>query len=323
MRLLFATVGLALLPGCGYTGPPMPPALHVPETVKDLRSEVIGDKIAVRFTTPALTGERLPIAKLRSIELLIGTGEAEFSRDRWIEDARRYAIPADELGPLEFEVAAADWAGKQVVLAVRTTGQSGRVSDLSDFNILDVSPPLTKPRLESPRATAKGVALAWLGDAPRYRVLRAALTDAEPKLEAAGETESREFVDADAEFGFRYRYVVVGLSGPSQQSLPSDPVEIQPVDTFAPAIPSGLAAVAGIASIDLSWAQNTEDDFAEYHVFRAADDGQFTLYAEKITVPTFTDTKVESGKRYRYVITVIDRTGNESNRSGEASARIE
>jgi fibronectin type 3 domain-containing protein len=129
-------------------------------------------------------------------------------------------------------------------------------------------------------------------------------------------------VDADADFGMRYRYVVVGLSGESQQSLPSDPVEIQPVDTFAPAIPTGLAAVAGVASIDLSWSQNT-DDLDGYNVFRAVDDGQLALYAGKVGVPAFTDSKVEAGKRYRYAVTAFDKAGNESMRSVETSARIE
>jgi hypothetical protein len=265
----------------------------------------------------------LPITKLRSIELKIGPGDADFSRDRWAASATTYLLPPDELGPREFEIAAADWAGKEVIVGVRTTGQSGRVSEWSNFNVLSVSAPLAKPRLEAPRATAKGVALAWTGDASRYRVLRAALGDAEPKLETAGETDAREYVDADAEFGMRYRYVVIGLSGDLQQSLPSDPVEIQPVDTFAPAVPSGAAAVAGVASIDLSWGQNTEEDFEGFNVYRAVDDGAFMLYAEKVGVPAFTDSKVEAGKRYRYTVTAIDKAGNESARSSEASARIE
>jgi hypothetical protein len=321
VKLLLATVGLALLAGCGYTGPPMPPALHVPEAIKDLQSEIIGDQIVVRFTTPALTGERLPVKTLRAIELLIGPGEA--SRDQWAADAQRYAVPADELGPREFTVDAADWAGKDVVLAVRTTGQSGRVSDFSNLNSFPVNPPLAKPRLEAPRATANGVALTWSGDAPSYRVMRAVLGDGEPRLEPAGETEAREFVDEDTEFGTRYRYVVIGQNGPLQSSLPSDPAEIQPVDAFAPAVPSGLATVAGVASVDLSWAQNTEGDLAGYNVFRGVDDGPLTLYAENIGVPAFTDTKVEAGKRYRYALTAIDKSGNQSERSAEVSARIE
>lgn len=301
----------------------MPPALYVPEAVNDLRSEIIGDQIVVHFTTPALTGERLPVTRLQSIELLVGPREEEFSRDQWAAAARRYTVPSGELGLREFTVPASDWAGQDVVLAVRTTGQSGRMSDLSPPRLLTVNPPLAKPRLDAPQATAKGVALAWSGDAPRYRVMRAVLTEAEPRLEPMEETEMRSFIDQDADFGTRYRYVVVGLSGDLQQSLPSDPVEIQPVDTFAPAVPPGLAAVAGVASIDLSWAQNTEDDLDAYNVYRAVEDGPLVLYGEKIAVPAFTDSKIEPGKRYRYAVTAIDRVGNESNRSVEASARIE
>lgn len=317
-----------MLAGCGYVGPPQPPALYVPDPIKDLGAEVSGDKIIVHFTTPLLTGERLPVTKLRAIDLRIGPGEQPFSRDQWAATAKQYEVPAEELGPRDFEVPASDWAGQLVVVGVRTTGESGRVSEWSNPFLLSVAPPLAKPKLEAPRATARGVALTWSGDAPKYRVLRASLLDVgpgdpEPKLETAGETNTHEYVDADADFGMRYRYVVVGLSGESQQSLPSDPVEIQPVDTFAPAIPTGLATVAGVASIDLSWAQNTEDDLAGYNVFRAIDDGPFALYAEKVSVPAFTDSKVEAGKRYRYRVTAIDKAGNESERSTETSARIE
>jgi hypothetical protein len=269
------------------------------------------------------TGERLPITTLRAIELKIGPGEAGFSPDQWAATATTYMVPTNELGPREFDIPVSEWAGKVVVVGVRTTGQSGRVSEWSNFKVLEVSAPLAKPRLEAPKATAKGVALAWSGDAPRFRLLRAELGDEEPKFETAGETDMREFVDANAEFGTRYRYVVIGLSGAAQQSLPSDPVEIQPVDTFPPAAPSGPAAVAGIASIDLSWARNTESDFGGYNVYRAVDDGPFMPYAEKIDVPAFTDSKVETGKRYRYTVRAVDKAGNESAQSAEASARIE
>ena len=152
-----------MLAGCGYTGPPQPPALYVPDRITDMHLEVSGDKIIVHFTTPLLTGERLAVTKLRAIELAIGPGDAEFSKDRWAATAQRYVIPADELGPRDFAFPVVDWAGNVVVVGMRTTGQSGRMSEWSNLEILNVRAPLAKPRLEAPRATAKGVALAVVG----------------------------------------------------------------------------------------------------------------------------------------------------------------
>ncbi|MEI9813716.1 MAG: hypothetical protein WDO18_14160 [Acidobacteriota bacterium] len=304
-------------------GPPLPPALNIPQPIADLRTEVTGDKIIVHFTPPALTGERLPITKLRAIELLIGPSDPNFSQQRWASTAHRYALSVDDLGPRDFSVPSTEWAGKEIVIGARTIGPSGRASDWSNLNILNVNAPLATPRLDAPRATAKGVALTWSGDAQRYRILRATLSDPEPKLEPVGESTARDFVDPDAEFGTRYRYVILGLGGESQQSLPSEPVEIQPVDTFGPATPTGLSAVAGVTSIDLSWTQNTEDDLAGYNLFRAVDDGPFTLVLGGIAVPAFTDPNVQSGKRYRYTLSAVDKTGNESQRSPETATRIE
>ena len=43
------------------------------------------------------------------------------------------------------------------------------------------------------------------------------------------------------------------------------------MDTFPPAVPVGLMAVAGVNSIELAWQRNTEDDFAGYQVYRSTD----------------------------------------------------
>jgi hypothetical protein len=53
------------------------------------------------------------------------------------------------------------------------------------------------------------------------------------------------------------------------------------------------------------------------------DNGPFDKYATLIEAPTFSDSKIESGKRYRYTVSAVDLTGNESARSAivEATAQ--
>lgn len=316
MRFLFVTVAPALLVSCGYPGPPQPPALNLPQPIADLSAVQTGEKIVVRFTTPARTTEDLPIAKLEAIELAIGP-DAEFAR------ARRYQIPATELGPRQFDnINAADWIGQQVFIAVRTKGPSGRESDRSNIASLNVGTPLEKPGAVIPENTRDGVALRWSGNAPMYRVMRSVLSDPMPVYETAGESGQPEFTDTATIFGVRYAYIIVGIADGSHESVPSEPVEILTEDKFAPAVPSGLGAVAAGMAVDLSWTPS-DDDLDGYNLFRAVDDGAFELHAEKLALPSYHDTRVETGKRYRYTVSAVDRNGNESERSEEASATVE
>ena len=53
---------------------------------------------------------------------------------------------------------------------------------------------------------------------------------------------------------------------------------------------------------------------------RATGDGDFVWLPGEMEPPAFRDTTVKSGQRYRYVITAVDRLGNESGRSEPAEA---
>ncbi len=45
---------------------------------------------------------------------------------------------------------------------------------------------------------------------------------------------------------------------------------ITPVDTFAPAVPGAVTAVAGVNTIELlAWTRNGEPDFKGYNVYRS------------------------------------------------------
>jgi hypothetical protein len=314
---------LLALAGCGYVGPPQPPALNIPRPIDDLRAAELGATISVRFTPPSLTTEKLPVTTLESLDLFVGPAGSPFAQDRWLATARRYQIPVRRSPTDPFEIPAANWVGQELVIAVRATGKSGRQSDLSNLALLTVTQPLTTPSTPALTNTADGVRLAWTGNAPRYRILRVILNNADAQPEPLTEVDTNSYLDATTTFGVRYRYVILGINGDAQQSLPSPQADIAPVDTFAPATPSGLSAVAGPSSIDLSWTRNSEDDLAAYNLFRAVDDGPFQSIATGLTIPAFTDPRVEPGKRYRYAVSATDMAGNESARSAEASARIE
>lgn len=61
----------------------------------------------------------------------------------------------------------------------------------------------------------------------------------------------------------------------------------------------------------LVWEPAPDPDTQTYRIHRSVGPGPLTPIAETGT-PTWTDTNLEAGKRYRYAITAVDRLGNES-----------
>jgi hypothetical protein len=112
-------------------------------------------------------------------------------------------------------------------------------------------------------------------------------------------------------------------AGPiSFESAASEPACVKPVDTFAPAAPTGLVAFASEGSIDLTWEAPTASDLAGYLVLRTDGTGDKLqpLMTAPITGTAFKDTTAKTGVRYTYAVVAVDTAGNrspESNRVEE------
>jgi len=107
----------------------------------------------------------------------------------------------------------------------------------------------------------------------------------------------------------------------------SAPIEVAAIDIFPPAIPNGLLAVASGEGqqpfIDLTWAPNTEPDFAGYNVYRRQGTGDWVkINTEEVKLPSFRDTDVVRRNQYSYAVSAVDLRGNESSRSEETSESI-
>ena len=153
-------------------------------------------------------------------------------------------------------------------------------------------------------------------------------------------------LDKTAHFGEVYEYTAqrvqeLKLDGKSLEldGAISKPIRVDVVDTFPPAVPQGLVAVAAPAdnssgtgaTIDLSWQPDTEGDLAGYIVYRTTDgesaDGQSESWSrisgpQPLTGPAFRDTQVKPGQGYRYTVTAIDQGGHESKHSPEAQETV-
>ncbi len=327
MRFAVAAVSLALalLAGCGYVGPVLPPSPQIPLPIADLTAVQQGDKIVINFKTPPRTTDSLAIKHFSEVDLRIGPTVAPFDFDVWAEGTRQYhvdpPVPSDPDDPQPLPVTqavmAGDWVGKKVVVAVRTAERKGdHYSSWSNRVVLDVLPALTAPTVKA-EVVAEGVALSWdaTGSDQKYRVLRQGPSDKEP-VELTT-TDKATYVDSTAQFDTHYEYSIIAVKG-TAQSLASKPTPITPKDTFPPAVPGNVNALAGPDSIEVSWQRSPETDLKGYYIYRAVGDGAFEKQGNLLTLPSYSDKLVERGKTYRYEVSAVDKNGNESAKSGEA-----
>ena len=312
-RFALALAGL-LLAGCGYIGDPLAPLANVPTRVSDLAAVQRGARIIVQFTVPAKTTEDHPIPAPVQLDLRVGTAE-HFAENEWAAQARQ--LPPDAVANhiARYELPSAEWTGKEIIFGVRIIAGNGKPSAWSNFVVVPVLPPSVKPSGVSAVATAAGVRVTWSGPGAEFRVFRKVDDD---EYALAATVQAPEWLDATAEFGKHYSYMVQTIARQNDKTAESelsDPFALTPVDTFPPAVPAGFRASAAPNSIELNWEPNSEPDLAAYRVYRAAADGPFEKIADVSAVPTYSDHTVEHGKTYRYAITAIDRAGNQSPRS--------
>lgn len=288
MRLPFAAA--VLLTGCAYVGDPLPPSLKIPEAVADLRAVQKGGRILVDFTAPAMTTDGVVLREPPETVIFLGEAGAD---------------PATEAAKV---IDASPWVGKEVVIGARTRGPSGRWSAWSNFVTFRVREPLADPADLRADSVEQGILLTWRSAAPRHRIYR----DGEFLAETAGPP----YLDASAVLGREYKYAVEGFDGPAESEGRAE-VAATRVDRFPPPTPGGLTAIAGIASVELAWDASPAEDLAFYRVYR---DGE--LIAREVGAPAYSDADVRRGVAYRYAVSAVDRSGNESARSEEVEVTL-
>jgi hypothetical protein len=150
-----------------------------------------------------------------------------------------------------------------------------------------------------------GVRVSWdaagSGPGTEFRVWRR--TPPQEKAVPVARVRAAEWLDVSIRYGARYDYSVQAVRPAGDADAESDlagPVSVTPEDRFPPAAPSGLSALAGLNSIELTWAPNAEPDLRGYRLYRAAGGAPLVPYADLVEAPAFSDRQVEAGKRYRY-----------------------
>jgi hypothetical protein len=326
MRILvFVAAAVALMAGCGYIGPPLPPLANVPAAVQGLTAVQRGARIVVQFPLTGRTTEANPIKPPITEDLRIGAfSGANFNADAWAAQARPITGGHITNGAALYETPAAPWIGKEAIIAVRVTGGNGKQSGWSNYAAVEVVPEPERPRNLSAVASPEGIRLTWSARGDRFRVHRR--SPGETGFTVQATVEKPEWTDANTDFGKRYAYIVetvVKLANDKEAlSDLSEEASITPEDVFPPAAPSGLQAAAAPASIELAWDANTEPFLGGYRVYRSTAGGPFEKLAEVGVIPSYSDRQVEAGKSYRYAVAAVSKTGHESPRSAPAEASL-
>jgi hypothetical protein len=217
------------------------------------------------------------------------------------------------------------------VIAVRRNGERSPVS-----NIVTLKPavPPEAPILVRAIPEEGRLCLEWVGPETDvlgkpasiggYRVYRRSLAEEEygPPLSPQPVTGTA-FVDTTAPYGVPLVYTVraVVQGNPKVEGLPAEELPILLADVYPPPAPTRLDALSEGNLVRLLWDPVDAPDLAGYLVFRAEDAGEpARLTKDPVVDPFYTDESAAQGKRYRYTVRSVDRAGNQSPPSPEASA---
>ena len=355
-KLLVSALALLLartMIGCGAPAAPEPPSLNLPIPVVNLSAVRIGDSVHLAWTMPTRTTDRValkhpvtvqvcravesgPCANVGSLNL--SPGAAGTYADALPPDLTR---SPDRL--LRYEIALRNHAGKSAgpsnaaysaagACPATPTGLTGQVR--SDGVLLS-----WRPVADPGRSVFFRIERQQLNAPAPDEVRRSPLAPPAPPaaqtlaVHSPAGSDPGHAIDTSAPFNQQYRYVVervatLTLSGKTVevQGPPSESIPVTTKDTFAPAVPQGLVAVADSAAgaIDLSWSPDTDTDLAAYRVYRRdVHGGNPAQRVASLGVETsFRDSGVQPEHTYAYSVSAIDQSGNESKPSPEVEETL-
>jgi hypothetical protein len=337
-----------LLGACGKKGPPLPPLRHNPQTIGAVRVGQQGDNLVVSYQVPALSVDSL---KLDGAEVDLSVTEGLGKAARKGPSVRRTASP----GQARVDLLPLPTPGRSVSVSVRVKSDGSwslpsravtlevqppppPASDVTAANdpagVLiswTTPPPTATPTATvsptpspSPRSTAAARVALRATPTPTVPpkesgyLVRRRLGTAEPETLTLRPVAAPPYVDDKAQPGASYCYTVLNVDSmlPLVASAASADACIDVQDLRAPAAPIGVALLPQTGGLEVSWSPAPEPDVLTYRVYRAPAGGALEKLAERTgSERTFVDRTAGRGTKYRYVVTAVDRAGNESAQS--------
>ncbi|MCO7174977.1 pectinesterase family protein [Sporolactobacillus kofuensis] len=163
----------------------------------------------------------------------------------------------------------------------------------------------------------KRVILNWKRvDGVTSYVVKRSLNNGGPYTTVATGVKDSTYTDSEVENGILYYYVVTAV-GDQAESMISNQTQAMPKVSIvgAPASPTDILASAGNRQVELQWKARPDASF--YTIKRSTtSSGPYTDIATGLSLPAFTDSKVENGTQYYYVVSASNAKG-ESQLSNE------
>jgi len=239
-------------------------------------------------------------------------------------------------------------SGQLFVYRVHTLFSAKHPSPESKDVTLQLYPVAERPSALGSTLTEQGIELKWaapthtstgepLASVQEYHVYRGEMEPATASAAAGdplqakwkspllqlGATSTTDYRDSGFDYGKTYAYLVrsvIASPAGALESSDSPMAIVTPKDTFPPAAPQNVVlavqpgATPGSAAVELSWSINVESDLAGYRVYRSQQEGErgVLLNPDPLPSPAYRDNSVQSGQRYWYTVTALDRSGNES-----------
>jgi hypothetical protein len=348
LHLLFSV--LLLTPGCGKKGPIEPPLLRIPQTVEDLAVIQRGSSLLLTWTNPSAYADGNPLEKVAEAEIWMikEDRKAEGGSKKWtVQEFEGKAklvvqIKQDEFTSLRsagtktgaelsysYALGEEDLDKKVLTISLRVKDEKERASAFAAPSSVAVVTPPSSP--QNVRAVVFGdhIQVSWESPEPAeteatraasagINVYRSEEDNPSARLNSSP-VKGTEFLDKKFSFGRTYRYFARAVleSAPLVESDDSETAEVLAKDIFPPEPPVGVTAIGGPGYIALSWEGARESDLAGYRVWRrlAGETDFLPLARLPQTESSFSDSKVEKGKKYEYAITALDQSGNESRKS--------
>jgi predicted small lipoprotein YifL len=313
MRILPVLAALLTLAGCGMIGPPLPPALNIPERIVGVSATQKGAELEIGFVVTGIATDELVLRSLRAIDVRVG--EPGGSMDEWAARARRVPVDPPRIGDTALRLPVAGLENHDVQVAVRAIGPTGRAGAWSEPVTVHLlaAPPV--PQLQAIPGPG-GVTLRWnAAAASHWRIWRQRKVDAKPLLVAEVAGAAEWFDTAAQEEDASYKYWVQAIVAAGAHTAEGDlslPVSLVYKDVFPPEVPTQLTAIAGVGAVELAWEPNREPDLKGYQIWRAEGTGAFVKLGDVLTESTYSDKSAVSGKVYRYALTATDQKGNTS-----------
>lgn len=340
LLLVLTTAG-----ACGRKTPPLVPDSPRPEVIQGIKVTTRDTVAFLSWPIPARNVEGRDIALADIRQFLIY--RAEMGRDR---KKGRYKLFAEinmaDPSPAEIRNSRVFWSdrnlkyGQMYSYAVRAVSVRGGVSPVSDEVRAAPLLSLAVPKGLSALANDTSIQLSWAPVTTRmdgshyegfvgYNLYRGTEKSRSDELPLNKEPlRTNLFKDNTVSNDTTYYYMVRSVDSPAlpwRESLDSEEVSATPRDTTPPARPRGLTVVPGVGRAFLTWNENKERDLAGYNVYRSTQSGRgyAKLTDKAITRTTFSDETAKQGVVYYYMVTAVDKAGNEGAGSMEKKALIE